>query len=125
MTESDWLKAWHMYRGGMSIAAVERYFGRGHRTIAQGFVRRGWYDPATRMATDVAPGAKRLQSTPRTSFVAPSRDIGSDKGWTPTRLFMAHWLAQRGHGADHIAEVVNLPVGVVAKYLGQIERQAA
>lgn len=125
MTDSDWLAAWQMYRNGANFADIERHYGKGHRTIASGFIRRGWYCPQRRMATDAAPDAKRPQKPSRTAFVEPSKDVGSDKGWTPTRIFMAHWLAERGHGADHIAEVVNLPVATVQKYLGQIERRAA
>jgi len=125
MTEQDWLNAWAMYRAGANFADIERHYGKGHRTIAGGFIRKGWYDPATKSATSAAPDAKRQPETPRTSFVGHSRDIGSDKGWTPTRIFMAHWLAERGHKAEHIAEVVNMPVPAVQKYLGQIERRAA
>ena len=125
MTEQDWLTAWTLYRNGLNFAEIERYFGKGHRTIAGGFIRKGWYDPATKSATSLAPDAKRQPEPARTSFVGHSRDIGSDKGWTPTRLFLAHWLLERGNSPERVAEVVNVPLTSVQKYAGQIERAAA
>ena len=125
MTDQDWLTAWTLYRNGLNFAEIERYFGKGHRTIAGGFIRKGWYSPATKSATSAAPDAKRQPEPARTAFNGHSRDIGSDNGWTPTRIFMAHWLAERGYCAKHIAEVVNMPVSAVDKYLGQIEQRRA
>jgi len=125
MTEQDWLTAWTLYRNGLNFAEIERYFGKGHRTIAGGFIRKGWYSPATKSATSAAPDAKRQPEPARTAFNRHSRDIGSDKGWTPTRLFLAYWLLERGNSPERVAEVVNVPLTSVQKYAGQIERAAA